>query len=236
MLNLRAVSYLSSDLHMCIKKFCAMSLFTFSALCSEITSQKTSHFKICATQQNSKIVVKYDDLVSSEIECANIYQSKAKEISKNELILSSVIGHGTGFNIEKLFIIQVSPVENFIKKIFSNKKHILHIYNISNAAIFNQLRKRTKFEVTNGKLKIFIDGQEKYKGNLLLEGDYYIDYCKEYFAFNLDDKLSITINICKKKKDEANYPDFVGSITFDVSYKVKNNKIEFILSNPQIEV
>ena len=217
-------------------KLIAGVLLVSSVFGAVMANIETGHFKIFETQPNSKIVVKYDYCVSPEIDCANIYQSKAKEISKNELILSSVIGHGTGFNIEKLFIIQVSPVENFIKRIFSNKKHILHIYNISNAEIFNQLRKRTKFEVTDGNLKIFIDGQEKYKGNLIIEDDYFIDYCEEYFAFNLDDELSITINICRKKKAEASYPDFIGSIKFVISYKVKNNKIEFVLSKPQIEI
>ena len=219
-----------------IKTLISGILLAISVCFAEIVSIGTEHFKIYEKQPNSKIVVKYDDLGSSEIDCTNIYQSKAKEISKNELLLSSVIGHGTGFNIEKLFIIQVSPVENFIKRIFSNKKRILNTYNISNDEIFKQLRIRTKFELTDGNLKIFIDGQEKYKGNLIIEDDYFIDYCEEYFAFNLDDRLSITINICKKKKSEASYPDFIGSIKFDISYKVKNNKIEFVLSNPQIEI
>ena len=124
---------------------------------------ETDPFKIYEPQPNSKIVVKHDDLVSSEIDCVNIYQSKVKEVDKNELLLSSVIGHGTGFNVEKLFIIRIDPVKNFIKRISSNKRRDLKIYSVSNKEVFKQLRQRTKFEVTKNWLKIIVDGKEIYE-------------------------------------------------------------------------
>ena len=98
--------------------------------------------------------------MSPEIDCVDIHPSKAKEITRNELLVSLVIGHGTGFNVEKLFVIQVDDNKtdmNFIQKIFTRKKRKYKIYSLKNEEIFTQLRKRTKFQVIGAHLKIIID-------------------------------------------------------------------------------
>ncbi len=222
-----------------IKKLIFAVSVIISASLAETANIATEHFKICETQQNEKIVIKYEDLISPEIDCINIYQSKAKEISKNELLLSSVVGHGTGFNVEKLFVIQIDNNNsgmNFIQKIFLKKKQNIKIYPISNEEIFNQLRKRTKFQVIGGCLKVIIDEQEKYNSSLNIEDDSYIDYCEEYFEFNLNSTPSVTVSICKKKKSEVTYPDFVGDVTFDIVYEIKNGDLKFSLKEPRIKI
>lgn len=153
--------------------------------------------------------------------------------------LASVVGHGTGFNVEKLFIIQVvegNSGTNFIYRLFSKKKKYLKIYSIPNEEIFNQVQKRTKFEIVKNNLNIIIDNKKIYEGKIKIGTDYYIDYCSEYFVFNLDGKLNIAISVCLKKKDEVVYPEFVGEIRFDISYKIENDKLEFSLTNPQISM
>ena len=215
---------------------------------AETASLETEHFKICETQPNKKIVVKYEDLISPELDCVNIYQSRAKEISKNKLLLSSVIGHGTGFNIEKLFIIRVIDDDsnmNFIKRLlrlfvrtkrklrtYGLLKRKLRIYSLSNNEIFEQLRKRTKFEIMENRLKIIIDNKEVYNGSIKIDKNHYVDYCDEYFVFNLENELSITTSICKKEKDVAIYPDFLGDITFKIVYEIENGDLKFSLQEP----
>ena len=196
--------------------------FAVSVSHAETASLETEHFKICETQPNKKIVVKYEDLISPELDCVNIYQSRAKEISKNKLLLSSVIGHGTGFNIEKLFIIRVIDDDsnmNFIKRLlrlfvrtkrklrtYGLLKRKLRIYSLSNNEIFEQLRKRTKFEIMENRLKIIIDNKEVYNGSIKIDKNHYVDYCDEYFMFNLENELSITTSIRKKKRDPFQGP------------------------------
>ena len=222
-----------------IKKLIFGIAVAVSVCYAETTNLETEHFKICETCPQEKIVIKYEDFVSPELDCVNIYQSKAKELTKNELLLSSVIGHGTGFNVEKLFIIQVvddTANMNFIEKIFSLKKRKLMIYSLSNEEIFNQLRKRTKFEITKNRLRIIIDNKEVYEGSIKMGENYYVDYCDEYFTFNLDNKLSLTVGICKKKKDEATYPDFIGDMKFEIAYKIENKELHFSLKKPIFKI
>ena len=177
--------------------------------------------------------------MSPEIDCVDIHPSKAKEIIRNELLVSLVIGHGTGFNVEKLFVIQVDDNKtdmNFIQKIFTGKKRKYKIYSLKNEEIFTQLRKRTKFQVIGAHLKIIIDWQEKYNSSLNIEDGCCIDYCEEYFEFNLNNRLSITVNICKKKKGNLTYPDFIGDIIFEVVYEIKNSNLNFLLTEPCIKI
>lgn len=196
-------------------------LLTISVCFADVLNLETEHFKVYEVRHGEKVVVKHENFISSELDCAILYQSKVHEISKDELLFSSVIGHGTGFNIEKLFIIQAENTG-------------LRIYSISGNEILKQLRKRTKFEILKNNLKIIIDNKIFYKGKINMGAEYYIDYCDECFYFNFDNKLSITATICKKGKDNAMYPDFVKNITFDIGYKIENDKVKFCLSNPRI--
>lgn len=194
-------------------------LSTTSVCFADVLNLETEHFRVCEVRHGEKVVVKHENFTSSGLECAILYQSKVHEISKDKLLFSSVIGHGTGFNIEKLFIIQAEETG-------------IRTYNISGDEILKQLKKRTKFEVLKNNLKIIIDNKILYKGKINMDAKYYIDYCEECFYFNLDNKLSITATICKKEKDKAIYPDFVGNITFDIDYVIKDSKLEFSLGKP----
>ena len=233
---------------MFLKKLIVALSFAVSVSHAETASLETEHFQVCETQPNEKIVVKYKDLISPELDCVNIYQSRAKEISKNKLLLSSVIGHGTGFNIEKLFIIRVIDDDSnmkFIKMLlrlfvrtkrklrrYGLFKRKLRIYSLSNKEIFEQLRKRTKFEIMENRLKIIIDNKEVYNGSIKIDKNHYVDYCDEYFMFNLKNELSITTSICKKGNDATIYPDFLGDITFKIVYKIDNKNLKVLLQEP----
>ena len=237
MLKSSSGTTLKKGLRLSAKKLIWGALCAISVGYAEIRSLETSHFRICETLPNEKIVVKYGDLVSPELECVNIYQTKFYEISKNELLLSRVIGHGTGFNVEELTLIRVvsdTNAMNFFTRIFSNKKS-LEIYNASNRQIFDRLRKRTKFHISENEMVIAIDGKEIHRQKLNIDTNCYIDYADECFTFDLGKQSSISINICKKHRYKIIYPDYICSIKFDIQYKTSNSTLEITLKNPRFE-
>lgn len=214
-------------------------LWGISFCYSEVVNVETSHFRICETTPNKKFVVKHGDLSSPEFECANVALTKVHEISKNELLLSRATGHGTGFNVEELTLIQVideAANANFLSRIFSRKKQSFKVFAFSNEEIFKQIRKRTKFKISSGELAVTIDDKEIYRHKVKVDVNYYIDYCDEYFTFDLDKQPSVSISICTKHKNEATYPNFVGSVRFDIHYRISGTVVETELINPRFEI
>ena len=231
-------AWMQRGLRLLIRKLICMVLWGTSIGCGEINNIETSHFRICETVPNKKFIVKYGNLTSSEFECANIHLAKVYEVSKNELLLSRAIGHGTGFNVEELVLIQVvdNAVEmNFISRIFSRKRQSFKVYTFSNEEIFKQIRKRTKFKISEGEFVVIIDDKETHRDKLNVDANYYIDYCDEYFTFDLDKQPSASIAICTKHKNEVTYSDFIGSIRFDMRYKVNGSTVKIKLVNPRFE-
>lgn len=51
---------------------------------AEMAKMETEHFQMYEIIPNEKITIKCGNLVSSELDCVNLYQSRVQEINENE--------------------------------------------------------------------------------------------------------------------------------------------------------
>ena len=232
-----------------MKKFViALLMPIIACFASETMICNTKHFQVYETVPFKKIIVKYDDrLTSEEFDCVN-QRTEIFEVDNHTALFSRCTGSGTGFNLNELSLLTVSDDSTFvgiIHKIFGKKTEQFKVYTFPNEEFFNIARDKTKIKLTDKTVGISVDGSPLAKfdirsilkeNGIHLDEDYFADFDLDQLSFGFEDLKSPRINfvIGLSKKDEAVSPHYLAELSFAVNFSVKSGTLEFSLEDPRV--